>query len=515
MTRQMLLIEEEPGYGPVLKVLADVSDFSGDHENPNFPPDDAFDKWRFNSKRADLTPIRSVFECPYGWANYLNNTFALPGSGIRTLGTSGGATVYLPMTGVTAWNHTPVFDFFLRHDNGWNYPNHWSGDSPSHGADNNWGTNFNPTISFSTQPTDPANPLAHGAWPPYRTIGVSAEFTPWASTHYMNFVLFDIHGMTTTSPDQGVNAPNVYAEANLPWATGGVPVEGQVFSQLDNNGFRVARPGYDANSATENQMIIGGTPRPLLYFTKRVTLAPGEQGVYPLPPETPSDAICLMQWHNSGGSQRFLPSIWVGNRTTTSVFEAAWKIENGNLHVANIRQATTEYLLIVMGRSAHPSASNDPVVTSIDSNGKKYIRFNKDGYVTLDTRYGYLPIIKTGTIPLSGTVTSPAASVASVSFPQQSYIPFVLAYLDSQMIYSITFTDTGNTVTFNQRRIRPFRLYQNSFDQYDSGSFTAHVGTSSIDFRWNYSTFYKDVNAGVQHIPYRINYIIFGVPNFD
>jgi hypothetical protein len=419
----------------------------------------------------------------------------------------------------------PAFDFYIENPNdGWNYPNYWASDGAG-GGNNVWGSAYKASY-LGDAPVE-----LRGYYGPITTtpqdrtfdwsVSASINHHGWSELHSSvrtKIVLLDLPiNENEFPPRNDGSGPDVPAatfdfitEAEIPWDNGGTPVADQKVLRFAQDSIKLARPGYDVSSATGNELIFGGVPRPLMYFSKRITFAGGETKTFTLPDETPANAVCLMQWQPAGATSRFLPSIMIGSSNQGVNFEFRWKIQSGNLIVYNRRPTSTDVLLLVLGTEPHTASSNDQI-QKVVSGSDEHLRFVDQGNVILDDRYGYLPIIKAGTIDLRAY---PSPLYRTVTFPQQDYIPFVLAWYNMRYRYSFAL---GGGVGYADAHYRQGFSYKRDANDIEyNDNFSANVTDSDVTFYYHSTGVVEGPNAiSVTYFPLSIGYYVFGVPSFD
>jgi hypothetical protein len=493
MTKLFMGIEE--GYGPVLKVMADPAD------DPDSTPDTEYDKFRFNSKTADATPILwTSTKSPNGADGPYKRTFDLPGS--------------------LENGQTPCYDIFLTDGNGWNYPNFWA--SERFGGANFWGTFANPRhTNHGSGVTFQVDSLR------YSSIASGALSL---NDYDITLIAFDVPATGKSGPTYSLYTPTTYeSRFDLKWDDPVPVTSGKKFFRASSAGVKLARPGYDIDTAAASELILGGNVNPaIVYFTKRFTITGNSTETFDLADDVPDNAVCLMQWNASGGT-RLLPSFRVGSTGTGVVREIRWKVSAGQLIVENLLSGSLDVILILMSRGDHPTTGGGKrVQAGIDSNGVNYTRiFGQDDKLLLDTRYSYLPIIdrheemswkkNNGERP-GWTNNSSVGLSKSFSFLEQSYIPFVLCYRDF-FIYNNPAQGGGTSQGFAEIHQEAPRYHVTTTNAVIPQSWTVSVTNNSLSYQDYYRTQYR-YNDFIGNSGYPLEdcyfaYYIFGVPSFD
>lgn len=392
--------------------------------------------------------------------------------------------------GKTEYGYPTMADYYFTNASGWNYPNWWVSINSTIGGGNEWGSVASISSYYGSKDL---TPYYFGTRGPRNSWTVSPVVSPIGG--------YSCTILVTPLPVDDVTPP--------PFAEG-TPASGKRVISIDNSAIKIARKGFDTRTATDSQLIIGGgTPRMPVYMARRITLTGSQTLNITLPDWVPTDAHLLMQW-NVQGQPRQLPSIWVGSSSSGQKFEIRWRILNGVLSIQNLAPYTYDLLFFVTS-SALVDPLGGPAIRQGIADGEKFISIvQDDGVIAADSRFSYLPIIKSGVV----TTGTSGASV-SINFPDQGYIPFVW--------YSFCYRYTkwyNGTITHpaEDLHIGP-RFFQNRYNKNDFRSNTARITSSSIVFSHWCSSFYEGSNlrnTGQFYdlaIPKYFRYYIFAIPD--
>ena len=532
------VIGKEPGYGMVFKCVSNFPE-DGDFDDFFAIPDTDYDRFRFNSKLADLTPMFGVITIPAGtkpnFQLYSHPGFTDRGN-FRTFtdGLYPSNTIYRVFnnthqifatdTGFGNPDFRPVFDIFFTDSDGWSYPDYAI--SP-----NEFGSRFRASTDHNTSP-DNSTGRVRSQLGDYKSFIVEDRLG--VDDDSINVVMLDLPFSTVGEP------------FDLPWASPRPIQNGQSAIRYEGGQFKVARPGYDTRVAAPDELIIGGdfeyTP---VYMTQRVTVRGGSVTRFRLPTGTPNNAVCLIQWNAATESNRIVPAIYA--RGGSDLRDFLWRIEGDELVLRCQLPSNEDFevLLIVIGREPHPTQAGQQsgLFTSFD-NGDEFVQvFNSNGSLAFDSRYSFLPIIQRGVIDISGherLTDDSLDNVESISFVEQGYIPYVLALYQIREIR----TSPGFVNPFNGRFVPPNtttrdNVYTANFfsqssdtvftsgifsattdaDRRDARSFWMDISNNSVDFYFRPHGSYFDPDNGFSNAQndgshaLSITYYVFGVPD--
>lgn len=446
--------------GPFLKITSDAFD-------PSDESDENYGNFRFNSRHAQMgyfdTIVTDTTPTNVSSTEYDQSIFQAPIS-------------------LTYYNYPSMCDYYLT-NGGWNYPNWWRSINRTSGGGNEWGS----VASFDVTP---------------RTTGLVGKY--WWVRSTQGF-LSGYQCKYIISPLPADNSPLPFAEVT--------PTTGQRVLSIDESAIKIARRGYDVRTASDSQLIVGGTQNRMpVYMARRTAIFTGQTLTIPLPSWVPSNAVVLMQWNIQGQARR-LPSIWVGSTSSGEKFELRWRIDGSTLTIQNLAPYNYDVVFMVVSNTV-TDPQGGPAIREGISAGEKYLRIvQADGKVAADSRWSYAPIIKTGFAEnFSG---SGALFTASTTFPDQGYIPFVWYCFTYRRVR--TFASTGNTyVTTNH--IGP-RWITNRYNQQDYKTNSATISRTSVVFRTYcgsaYDLYFSKNVTGITNVdtPLYFRYYIFAIPD--
>ena len=442
--------------GPYLKMTSDAYD-------PATEPDGNYSNFRFNSHHAEIGYFDEIL---------------VDGSPSNYSSTSGEFSSFRVAISAS-YSYPSIYDFYLTDGGGWNYPQWWRSINTTFGqaGGNEWGS-----VAYAELPINYPVPTRQVL----STQGYLNGYT-------CKFIISDLPVDATT--------PLPFAEATQ--------VPGQQLFDVTSSNIRLARKGYDTRTADADHLIIGGNAKTMpVYMSRRVNISASQLLSIPLPSWVPANAIVLMQWNVIGQARR-LPSIWVGGSGTGEQKEIRWKITGGNLVIQNLAPYSYNVVFFVVSQQVSDPLGG-PAFREGTQDGEKFIRIVQgNGVVAADTRWSYMPIIKSGVLPFGGGQYS-----VSTTFPNQGYIPFVW--------YSYCYRDVltiNGSVQQYDRYIGP-RHITNRYNVTDYLTNTATVYSSSVIFQnTSYSGYLlgklRDTLAGRTSvsIPLFIRYYVFAVPD--
>ncbi|PCI03431.1 MAG: hypothetical protein COB78_10765 [Hyphomicrobiales bacterium] len=458
--------------GPFIKITSDEFD-------PRTEPDENYSNFRFNSRYAQVGYFdetrTALYSSGQNTANYQTISGASVGVALSSNGipigplgpfvSSGWNTTSLNSTailygmsryrvhvsgyvfdqgvapnGKAAYDYPTIADYYLQGSGGWNYPNFWRSVNYTNGGGNEWGS-----VAYLEMTRRIENPSGYGGYPTGPSSGWVVRPSLLAGLNGFN-VKFII------TPLPASDSPIQFAE--------GSPETGQRVISIDNSSIKVARKGFDTRTASDDQLIIGGsTARMPVYMARRLSLSIGQTVNIPLRSWVPGNSVVLMQW-NIHGQARRLPSIWVGSTASGTQLEIRWRIANGVLTIQNLAPFSYDVVFLVTSQ-VQSDPLGGPAIREGIQDGEKYISIVQgNGLIGADSRSSYLAIIKQGTLyGSSGTVT----------FPNQGYIPFVW--------YSYCFLRNGFDTFLGPRYIT------NRYNQVDCISNSATITNTTVSFQ--------------------------------
>lgn len=460
--------------GPFLKITGDAFD-------PRSEPDENYASFRFNSRYAEIGYFDETRIASYSNSNNSANYQSENGGGIGValsplgipVGALGAAATggfnttsnqYVFVSygifhyrfhdgivlnhkynsnGKTAYDYPTIADYYLT-SGGWNYPNFWRSVNYTSGGGNEWGS-----IAYVEMIRRIENPQQY-----YN--GVTGPMSSWTVRPTLLGGLSGFNVKFVITPLPADNSPLPFAEATQ--------VEGHRVISIDETAIKIARKGFDVRTATDDQLIIGGSSaRMPVYVARRVSIANGQTINITLPSLVPTNAVVLMQWNIQGQARR-LPSIWVGSTASGVQYEIRWKISGGVLTIQNLAPFSYDLVFMVTSTVLTDPQGGPAIRQGVDG-GEKFISIvQADGTIGADSRSSYLPIIKTGV----ANANANGAGEAIVNFPDQGYIPFVW--------YSYHFLRNGYDAFMGPRYLT------NRYNQQDCISNTATITSSKVKF---------------------------------
>lgn len=200
----------------------------------------------------------------------------------------------------------------------------------------------------------------------------------------------------------------------------------RIFDQTETYGFRMAKSGFDARTATGDELLLGGAPQAMpIYLSDRLTVAASTTLTYSLPSYVPANAVVMMQY-NKVGEARHIPSLLQSVISSgTRIYEIGWKIDSGTLYLQNHQTSDYEVIFFVTS-NLRPSVTPGEIIKE----GTGYLQFCRpDGEVEIDSRWSYAPLIDHGFAELDSTDLGDTTYLplsVTVSIPEVGYNPFVL-----------------------------------------------------------------------------------------
>lgn len=486
--------------GPWLKVTDDAFD-------PRTEDDANYNNFRFNSKYADLGYIDQIWGATFGGGNpyagysdwdyadgssatgtyngypYQNGLYVIYRNNYRLSFYFGGVRYrpYAYLAGVwTGYNSEPplgspvVLDYYLT-ISGWNYQNYWVSVNRTWlgGGGNEWSS----VAYFETA-------AGEETVAPYNNDGSIPGDTYEGSVNTVRSVQDTSNdGYSLSGTDLTLFFTNLPADDTtpVPWEED-EPEEGQRVISVDDTGLKIARRGFDVRTASDEQLIVGGSTLPFpIYLSRRIQIDAGQTVEIELPSWVPASGLhVLMQWNRVGYARR-LPSLYVGSTSTGTRYEISWQIVSGVLYVRNQAPYDYDVLFFLVGKEP-PTEAETSVIVEGTEDGESYVRLMQDaGVVAVDSRWSYAPIVQMGVVDMTTGTTAfsdgGAGIKKEIAIPDLGYSPFVLS--------AYSFLRDGALVTIGPR------LCQNRYNAHDYMTNVVEIGTDLLTFKcWPASSYW-------------------------
>ncbi|QKV18709.1 hypothetical protein [Oricola thermophila] len=233
--------------------------------------------------------------------------------------------------------------------------------------------------------------------------------------------------------------PILYCHLPLPadnraWnPVSGTPSPGQKIVSITPTQAKVARPGYDVDTANANQLLIDSTKTPLkVVKSGQVTISANSTETIPLPGGINYGSnlfVDYIVWRS--GTPAYHPPLYEGGGSDSNwALGVQSKVNNGNLLLRNPTQYNLICRYIAFGYDDRPQTSGgSKVLFKGVADGEEYIQIKKPGSaatpnladVLVDSRFPYCPVIAEGYVTVNA---SNKTRVINFSNPGGKFYPY-------------------------------------------------------------------------------------------
>lgn len=509
---QRFFMGKKPGVGPVLKVMADTS------YDPLTTPNTDYHKFFFNSEtdsfvnKGDIGSFQTSTS-GFVWPTYPNgpnNYSFLSGAVTATLSTYNSGNKVLQWTmypnllmddtlsGVVTFEdavdaYRSVYSYYAYSE----YPNHYIG--VRKGA-----------LSWTRQ----------GGVETYGFLGGTAYFNNESAATPYGAVALQSTSETTLRAYQpfvqwkqfGISPFSALSFASA------TPSSGQKILKIDKatGTAKMARPGYDVDTATDAQLIFGGATVPLRVIKAgSVTIASGAVSTITLPVAPGSEAYVDYQV-NIPGEPVLLP---VAKQSAPTTMGVSYKIVGSTLYIKNDGAVSVQVRYIVTAANGSSQSSGSAKVLEKLADGivirRPLTAGNQQADVLFDSRCATLPLVTQGTIAAASLVNSNntwlGAKMAQVSFTNPGFVPYVRAFIKREKktdsntwcwYEPLAVQDPGNNAVFDHSFI--VKVENTLVTFYCGGGDNSVLDTNASGYIIGRASTFK---------PSQIRYFIFALPS--
>jgi hypothetical protein len=521
----------KPGVGPVIKVMVNDADDPWETDNTDWT------KFRFNSEVDQLPYARLVKAYEHTYTAKSNTSIYFPAGSdlsdceaIFDLPSSGGLEG-LFFASARYWNFftDPNKFHFVRVSVGGAFDTLLS---ELHGnySGGDWGQ-----IVTSNLPQDgPFLPAKSDAdiWLLLNQVETyfSSVFAYGANSNNPVNMIRSQHEFTNAELSSGLTFRVAFYEIDLPVddspypAVVGTPAPGKKILKFAPGIARLAKPGYDVETATDDQMIFSETKVPLAIIkTGVVTVAAGAQENIELGQAI--DPAALIDYQvNQTGEALYLPP-FVGFKQVTQVQH---RISGTQLQFKNNSVMSLDFRFFVMAKDSLGQTSGSAKVLECSPEGL-IIRKPSTGGTNFDdviynSEWAYMPIVDQGWVPYSSFVNDSAGGLArkryTVSLTNDgTWKPYVMAKL-ARHGKSGSAGNAGNLNWSDWTLYKDFMTRQMGFVSHHGAdsNFFAKVQDDQVDFYCgdgtDYEGAYSQVALQFEYLnTVGLRYYIFAVPN--
>lgn len=296
---------------------------------------------------------------------------------------------------------------------------------------------------------------------------------------------------------------------------------GQKSITINAQGLRIAKPGYDVDTATESQLSVSSTKRPIKIVAADDIAVPAGNSEYTLETAVPLGSICDIQFYT--GEEIVYPGL-----PRSARIGASWRINGNKIQFINANGPCRARFIVIASDEVSQTTGDNQVMRQITVNGENVVQFLKPGSsdnpsfsdIIIDSRWPALRILKQGYFSVGQ-----GALVTTIPIDTTGYYPFVK--------FSVV---CGGQSGNYERSVRPptvamYRVinqYGGDIGWNESGHTTyARVNSGSVSFYtfagrpkyyyWLNQTNYRNVVPTYKWPDpvLGIRYYIFGIPKKD
>lgn len=264
------------------------------------------------------------------------------------------------------------------------------------------------------------------------------------------------------------------------------PVVGQDSIRISDTGFRVAKPGYDVDTATATQLAFDSANRPASIIAGADISLPIGTTEYELNVAVPNSTVLDLYLYDSGGSVIFPMS------PENGALVAEYWFSGTKLFISNAVRACRARFIVLAFDGAPPTSGPNDVLRQFSSGGQNVMQILKPGAannpsfsdIILDSRWPALQILKEGYLPVAAVANrNPQVSNAGVSqtvtFPNAGGVFPIVKYMTVH-------NDASQGLCVRPPQTRVIENYNNS-TVYQSGYSTYCVLGSNQATFWTFN----------------------------
>lgn len=243
----------------------------------------------------------------------------------------------------------------------------------------------------------------------YRTVGdilqLSNMFGPVSSGNY-NYLTNELLVWNLPGDEAGI----IDAQP-LP------PNPGQESILINSSSMKVAKPGYNVNTATGSQLAFDSTNRPLKIVAADDIAIPSGGSEYALPQWVPDGTMCIVNFYT--GSTVVYPANPLDVQSG-----ADWRIAGDRLYFSNPNAACrARFMVIAIDNSPQTSGNND-VLRQFDVGGENVVQFLRPGAginpsfadIIIDSRWPAISMLAQGYFGVAGGAQNTSIPIDTTNF---------------------------------------------------------------------------------------------------
>jgi hypothetical protein len=314
------------------------------------------------------------------------------------------------------------------------------------------------------------------------------------------------HGRLATQGPAAMVAWNLPVDDAAISYPSGTPSSGQKILRLDKTTAKLARPGYDVDTATDAQLVFGGAATPIKVAASGYRVLNGGASTdISLPAGIPAGELSVeaVLTDLAGGGEAFQPPLvansrafWTDRNVSYSM-SFAYDPETGVVNILNLAtfQVGVRFIITINSVAGPTSGAGGKVI----DRGASHIRFMRPGAsaapnysdVLFDSRLCFPPMVAEGWVASASFANATggdayATKKADVTFSNDgTWYPLpIWAYTRTDPTYGTIITGGAIKETYASAFGAPTRARQSSFARIENTKITFFANPTSFDHYW-------------------------------
>lgn len=186
---------------------------------------------------------------------------------------------------------------------------------------------------------------------------------------------------------------------------------------LDSTGLKVAKPGYNVDTAFGTQLAFDSSNRPTKIVAADDIVVPSGGSEYALPMAVPDGTMCIVNFYT--GSTVIYPA-----NPHDAPSGADWRIAGDRLYFSNPNGACRARFMVVAYDQTPPTAGNNDVFRMFTANGEDVIQFLRPGAgdppafadIIVDSRWPAISLLAQGYFGVGSGAQNTAIPINTTNF---------------------------------------------------------------------------------------------------
>lgn len=186
---------------------------------------------------------------------------------------------------------------------------------------------------------------------------------------------------------------------------------------LDSTGLKVAKPGYNVDTAFGTQLAFDSSNRPTKIVAADDIVVPSGGSEYALPMAVPDGTMCIVNFYT--GSTVIYPA-----NPHDAPSGADWRIAGDRLYFSNPNGACRARFMVVAYDQTPPTAGNNDVFRMFTANGEDVIQFLRPGAgdppafadIIVDSRWPAISLLAQGYFGVGGGAQNTSIPIDTTNF---------------------------------------------------------------------------------------------------